>query len=756
MTRAFLPTASTGPSRNFDFPQKQSTTVSIVHPFSSSSSSSSSFTRLFADLWDRMKIEEDEEPNWYLLNCVAGLEMDLLQQCRMKCGALPDVVKFVAPTITKTRSHGAKRMVQDTKVKYQGYVFAKLRLTRDTYMAIQTLDLCRSWMGTINMKGYKKLPPAPLPLTEEEIENFDLENFKWLQDEPEIVSIAAAKNKERTVIMDTEDYDIEENRILNEIEEEVQNVYKGLKVEDMVKVISKGKFYNEDGIVRRLKEGMILIRFFTYGTVFDEWLDPSEVRKLTEAEILKGLGGPSAPITQQDLDGPRQNDRQREDRFDRRNEVGSFGGGRDRRQDRTERRFRNDSSGDDRGERDNWNWYQQKERRSREGGYSDGKEHIRGSADQGESRGNFWAEGDVDSQWGRNNNQQRNTNRRDQQRQPRENQRTQQYQDWSSFISKSTSPKSGNNKREPPSKEETDDFFASLMSDLSSSDSSGNSRSDYDFDDERSDDDFFASLMSEVNEDQSQPKSGSVSSSKAAGDDQNEDDDDFFASLEREIRGSTRESKPTNSRQETKKRKDVDVERQLDDIFAELSMEMQDTSSSSSFDSGEDDFFASLEMELASDLAEKKQGKPVTRNSDTPSLGADDDDFFASLEAELSEDLGRDTNRDTSNDDDFFASLETELGSVTTETMEDPAEEKKKEKTTTTRKTKADSSPPLAEQPKPNTATSSSTNSPKVIDVSALQDRTIPELKDMLRERGLKVSGKKAELIERLTTTATS
>jgi hypothetical protein len=105
-------------------------------------------TRLFAKLWDRMGIYEDEEPLWYLVNCVAGLELDLLRQCRQRCGDMEDVVKFVVPVEHKTRSHGANRMVFETKVKYQGYVFAKLRLCAETYEAIQgTYRNCRllSW-----------------------------------------------------------------------------------------------------------------------------------------------------------------------------------------------------------------------------------------------------------------------------------------------------------------------------------------------------------------------------------------------------------------------------------------------------------------------------------------------------------------------------------------------------------------------------------------------------------------------------------
>ena len=90
-----------------------------------------------------MDIEEDEEKLWYCLNCVAGLEMDLLRQCRQRCREMEDVEKFVVPMVTTVRSHGANRMVKDTKVKYDGYVFAKLRLCPETYEAIQGMSVSR-------------------------------------------------------------------------------------------------------------------------------------------------------------------------------------------------------------------------------------------------------------------------------------------------------------------------------------------------------------------------------------------------------------------------------------------------------------------------------------------------------------------------------------------------------------------------------------------------------------------------------------
>jgi len=626
-------------------------------------------SRLFVDLWERMEIDEDDEPYWYLLNCVAGLEIDLLRQVRQVAEKLPkeDVIKFVVPTEVKTRSHGANRMVQETKVKYQGYVFAKLRLTKQTYESIKKIDLCRSWMGTINIKGHRKLPPAPVPLSDEEIESFDLENPKWeMNEEPDDVE------EDQGIIVDTYENDMKEMKEEEAIEEVVKTVYKSLRVEDMIKVTAKNKFIGEDGIVRRLKEGKVLIRFFTYGQSFEEWLDPSDVRKLTDEEVLKGLGGPSAPITQRDIDGPRDREdrsQQRGSRYDRdvRNSVGAFGGGpaRDRRQDRTERSFRRDPISEDK-ERENWNWYKENENRKKSGGYDDGDgvEFHAGSRSNSKNRNDdddFWAEGDVDSQWGRS----KKDNRK-------------QEDDWSSFVSQA--PSDGSNKsRNAPSREETDDFFASLMTDLSKDSTEGQGQSGASrgkpsepSNTDKDDDDFFASLMSEIEEEPSSRTEKTTTKQSNYGD----DDDDFFASLEREIRSSDDGNMSTGKK----------------------SMPAKTAASSE-----EDDFFASLEMELASDLEESKGDRSESKSPVTKAPAIDDssgDDFFSSLEAELRSDL---------------ESIHTEEDN----TIKQAAE---------------------SEQ-------NSSFNT------AALNKRTVAELKDILRDRGLKVSGKKAELIERITST---
>jgi transcription antitermination factor NusG len=661
-----------------------------------------------------MEIDEDEEVEWYLLNCVAGLEIDLLRQCRAKMVEMPaeDVVKFVVPTMVKTRSHGANRMVSETKVKYLGYVFAKLRLCRATYTPIQKMDLCRSWMGTINIKGHKKLPPAPLPLSEEEIENFDLDNVIWEKDEQD--ETKAAKEKSG-IIMDTVENDRQENEREREkeeaIEEVCRTVYKSLKVEDMVKVTAKNKFFDEDGIIRRLKEGMVFVRFFTYGTMFEEWLDPSDVRKLTETEIVDGLGGPAAPITQRDLDGPQDNERYNDDP---RNTVGAFGGGpatRDRRQDRTERSFEKDRF-DPKKERENWNQYKENEKRNEGGAYNDGN----GVEFRAGSKTDFRAESDVDSQWGRNNQPQERQrgDRRTEQAGPS---RGRQEDDWSSFVNTPTSKNKQTNSQ--TSKEETDDFFSSLMSDLSKDvdgnqgqrSGQGEGRRDQkpaESASQDSDDDFFASLMSDIEDEPSERTKSPPSTKKGNNAD---DDDDFFASLEREIKGSpsSNKSEPT------------------------AGSSSGSTNSASSVD--EDDFFASLEMELASDLGDvkkvasadsKKEVKTSFATDNSAAAAAvEEDDFFSNLEAELQSDLDGGENE---NDEQI----------ATPQTIKDDDAQVPVEKSFTTRDEKENNVPSIK----------------SAFDAATLKKQTVPQLKEILRDRGLKLSGKKAELIERINSSA--
>ena len=220
--------------------------------------------------------------SWYLINCVAGIELDLLNQCRQVCADFPgtDVEKFVVPTERRLRSHGDKRKVVDVKVRYPGYVFCKIRLAEDVYEALQGLELARSWMGTVNRKGNRRLPPVPLPLGPEEIQK-----FKGLEEEQEVF----------------EDMFGGDYTGRSDSGSDLLAQYAGYDVGQMVKVL-RGNFEGEDGTVRRLKDGQLMVRMFTYGQTYDEWFDPDAIRPLTDLEALRGLSGPTAPIDQDQFD----------------------------------------------------------------------------------------------------------------------------------------------------------------------------------------------------------------------------------------------------------------------------------------------------------------------------------------------------------------------------------------------------------------------------------------------------------------------
>ena len=220
--------------------------------------------------------------SWYLINCIAGVEFDLLNQCRevTKHFSTKDVEKFVVPTERHLRSHGDKKKVVDVKVRYPGYVFCKIRLCEDVYETLQELEYARSWMGTVNRKGYKKLPPAPMPLGPEEVMK-----FKGLEEEQEVFED-----------MFGGDYTGRADHGSDLLKQ-----YAGYDVGQMIKVV-KGRFEGEDGTIRRLKNGQLMVRMFTYGQTYDEWFDPDAIRPLTDLEVMRGFSGPTVPINQDQFD----------------------------------------------------------------------------------------------------------------------------------------------------------------------------------------------------------------------------------------------------------------------------------------------------------------------------------------------------------------------------------------------------------------------------------------------------------------------
>lgn len=220
--------------------------------------------------------------SWYLINCIAGVELDLLNQARYVCADFPenDVEKFVVPTERHLRSHGDKKKVVDVKVRYPGYLFCKIRLVENVYEELQNLELARSWMGTVNRKGHKKLPPSPLPLGPEEVVKF------------------------RGLEKEMEEF---ENRFEGDYTgrgdtgADLMEQYAGYDVGQMVKILG-GNFEGEDGTVRRLKGGQLMVRMFTYGQTYDEWFDPDAIRPLSDLEAMRGLSGPTTPINQDQFD----------------------------------------------------------------------------------------------------------------------------------------------------------------------------------------------------------------------------------------------------------------------------------------------------------------------------------------------------------------------------------------------------------------------------------------------------------------------
>lgn len=176
----------------------------------------------------------------------------------------------------------------------------------------------------------------------------------------------------------------------------------------------------------------------------------------------------------------------------------------------------------------------------------------------------------------------------------------------------------------------------------------------------------------------------------------------------------------------------------------------------------EDSFFENLMAELGGGL-DKSESYQSRSNKSTSQV--DDDDFFSSLEAELSQSLGgvfqSDVEAGRDDDvDDFFANLESEISKVGEMSSSSGSDVSQRDDLFTSsdvndaddffssliddlaqEMSNEDTGPELMTSTEKTAIVSRSTN---------LSSFTVPELKDLLRSKGLKVGGTKAELIDRL------
>eukprot|EP00984_Skeletonema_dohrnii_P008734 scaffold3263_cov121-Skeletonema_dohrnii-CCMP3373.AAC.3 len=687
-----------------------------------------SSTSLNGKLWKRLQTEEDDPDvdgtSWYLINCVAGVELDLLAQARIVCERFPKKVveKFVVPTTRHLRSHGDKKKVVDVRVRYPGYLFCKIALVEDVYETLQELDLCRSWMGTVNRKGHKKLPPSPIPLNDDEVKK-----FKGLEEaQEEFENEYGGDYSGRT-----------------DAGEDLMAQYAGYDVGQMVKVLS-GNFEGEDGTVRRLKDGQLMVRMFTYGQTYDEWFMPDAIRPLSDLEVMRGLSGPTVPVDQEQFEvsigkraPPEENSRAGEASM-RSGLLQGAGAGpdRNRRQDRvargeTGRDMFGRSADEIKKEEENWLAYREERRANQRGGPAESSPSFavteaKKKVAQGPKKGqdtwgiverSSWDGGEAETYEERIKEEEERRRKRDElykdrpEREPRG--RRGDFGDRRSNDRDSRPERRSRDSRDS----RNDDRFGRDTSSGAAPVSIDSNEAD-----------FFDSLMSELSDDL-------------------KEDNRSPSRNERQSRGSRQHDNAGPSARTTQSQKSDSAE---DSFFANLMSELggsidEPRSSGGDSDLDDDDFFSNLEAELSQSLGDD------FGDDDGKSESDDDDDFFASLQSEMGKALDEAPAKKSApvdDDDDFFASLQSELGSALEESSDDSVEDVLGEDffsglideiaDEVEASSRQEDAPPSSKQ---------SSSSSEQTDFAKL---TVPVLKDMLRDKGLKVGGKKSELIERL------
>jgi len=585
-------------------------------------------------------------------------------------------------------------------------------------------------MGTVNRKGHKKLPPAPIPLNYEEVKK-----FKGLEEETEeFENVYGGDYSGRT-----------------DSGEDLLEQYAGYDVGQMVKIL-KGNFQGEDGTVRRLKDGQLCVRMFTYGQTFDEWFMPDAVRPLTDLEVMRGLSGPTGPVTQDEFDvsigkkDPRELEKVTNEKSLRSGLMQSSGiaPGRNRREDRVAR--------GETGSRDRWgrtseeiqqeeaNWlaYREEQRASQRGvapelGLSQAeqealdrlkkKEEQKKKNRMGDTWGmverSSWTGGDFgfgDESLDAEEEFKHRTAELYKDRVPRgrrSRESTQFGQNSRVYDRDNRRNSFGDNTRDSydrerrpvrQSRDRNNDFRGRDRSDRTPRAevdwSSSSSKRQDDSNDKDDADDFFASLMSELTDDL---------------------DDGASKAGDRRTQGSRRhDNAGPSAKVKQEKKKGGDEDDFFDNLMSELGGALESSSKNDNDNKNnameDDDFFSNLEAELSTALG----GDYGSDDNDDFS----DDDFFSSLQNEIGDSLDKPTKTEEieiMRDDDFLSSLIDEV------TDEIEASESKDTEVKTV----------APEGTKPNPSEN-------------LSSLTVSQLKEMLKSRGLKVGGKKAELIERL------
>ena len=158
-----------------------------------------------------------------------------------------------------------------SQVLYPSYIFVYMKLNEVSYTAIQTVQKVSSFVGPRKpIKGtYGMSIVVPKRLTDKEITTFE-------------------GLVEATSVMSQKD----------------QHAFE-FEIGEMVVVID-GPHKGETGAVRMVRDGQLVVRFYTYGTMIDTYLDPKVIRKMTDEEAEKGLGGPEVRTDQKQSAGLRQ------------------------------------------------------------------------------------------------------------------------------------------------------------------------------------------------------------------------------------------------------------------------------------------------------------------------------------------------------------------------------------------------------------------------------------------------------------------
>ena len=201
---------------------------------------------------DREVVPVVEDLGWYCIQVAAGSErfvQNMIGMVAEQNGWQQNITQVIAPMEKLLTSRGSKVGVEERAI-YPGCVFVRMNMNGELHSTVMQINRVISFVGT-DIAGLRRQRHHVLPqqMGDEEVER--------------MLKIVESGAEDPLLRGDAD----------------------GLAIGDMVRIVRGGGRGNEEGAIRSIRRGMLVVRCWGYGKYIDLQVRPQDVVKLTESEV---------------------------------------------------------------------------------------------------------------------------------------------------------------------------------------------------------------------------------------------------------------------------------------------------------------------------------------------------------------------------------------------------------------------------------------------------------------------------------------